>query len=74
MTRDLNRGTIITAETLGRLDRNRVTMRLILGELTMRAVRAGDTEVLALVGRLAAVSSETGSLLEAVLEAVSEEA
>ncbi len=74
MTRDLNRGTIITAETLGRLDRNRVTMRLILGELTMRAERAGDTEVLALVGRLAAVSSETGSLLEAVLEAVSEEA
>lgn len=64
---------LISNETLSRLDRHRVTTRVLLAAVVDRATRINDPELVSLVRRLARVDKEHGHLLEAVMEALAEE-
>ena len=64
---------LISNETLSRLDRHRVTTRVLLAAVADRATRINDPELVSLVRRLARVDKEHGHLLEAVMEALAEE-
>jgi hypothetical protein len=64
---------LISSETLSRLDRHRVTMRVLISELSHRAGQIEDARLQQLVSRLEAVEREQGHLLEAVLDALADD-
>jgi hypothetical protein len=64
---------LITPETVGRLDRHRVTTHLLLAAMAQRAEAIGDEELIALTRQLSAIDREHGHLLEAVLEALTDD-
>jgi hypothetical protein len=61
---------LITTETLSRLDRHRVTMRMLMAAVVDRAQRIDDPQLISLVERLAGVDEEHAHLLDAVMEAL----